>query len=75
MTISVNGEVTRIEVPLSGNSSELFSVGDGWFDTGIFEVLTGGWKEGVNSVVVGNVYGSEGLVNYGADFVGVGVLW
>jgi alpha-galactosidase len=75
MTISVNGEVTRIEVPLSGRSSELFSVGDGWFDTGVFSVLTTGWKEGSNNVVVGNLYGNEALVSYGADFVGVGVLW
>ncbi|KUJ08183.1 glycoside hydrolase [Mollisia scopiformis] len=75
MTISVNGEVTRIETPLSGRSSELFSVGDGWFDTGVFKVLLEGWKEGGNVVEVGNVYGSEGIVSYGADFVGMGVFW
>lgn len=67
--------VERIEVPLSGNTSELFSVGDGWFDTGVFSVLVSGWKEGVNEVVVGNVYGDEGIVSYGADFVGLGVSW
>lgn len=75
MTITINGEVTRIEVPLSGRSSELFSPGLGWQDTGVFGVLTTGWVNGVNEVVIGNVYGAEGLVNYGADFVGLGVHW
>lgn len=75
MTISVNGQVTRIEVPLSGRSSELFSPGLGWQDTGTFGVLTEGWVEGVNVVVVGNQYGDEGLVSYGADFVGMDVYW
>jgi alpha-galactosidase len=75
MTISVNGEVTRIEVPLSGRSTELFSPDLGWEDTGIFGVVTTGWVQGVNEVVVGNEYGAEGLVNYGADFVGLGVSW
>lgn len=75
MTISVNGVVTRIEVPLSGRSSELFSVGKGWEDTGTFGVLLDGWNEGKNDVVVGNVYGDMGLVRYGADFVGLGVQW
>jgi alpha-galactosidase len=75
MTISVNGQVTRIEVPLSGKSSELYSPGKGWEDTGTFGVLTEGWVTGANTVVVGNEYGAEGLVNYGADFVGMGVYW
>lgn len=75
MTISVNGEVTRIEVPLSGRSSELFSPGKGWQDTGIFGVLVEGWKEGVNTVVVGNVGGENGYQNYGADFVGMGIYF
>jgi alpha-galactosidase len=75
MTISVNDVVTRIEVPLSGRSSELFSPADGWEDTGTFGVLVGGWVEGVNEVRVGNVYGDEGLVAAGADFVGLSVLW
>jgi alpha-galactosidase len=75
MTINVNGQVSRIEVPLSGRSSELFSPGLGWQDTGTFGVLTEGWVEGVNNVVIGNEYGAEGLVSYGADFVGLGVYW
>lgn len=71
----MNGVVTRVEVPLSGRSSELFSVGKGWEDTGIFGVLLDGWAVGENKVVVGNEGGAEGLVSYGADFVGLGVLW
>jgi alpha-galactosidase len=75
MTISVNNVTTRVELPLSGRSSELFSPGLGWQDTGVFGVLLDGWGEGVNEVVVGNVGGDEGLVSYGADFVGLGVYW
>ena len=75
MTISVNGEVTRIEVPLSGRSSELFSPGLGWEDTGTFLVLVEGWANGVNEVVVGNEDGAAGLVSDGADFVGLAVYW
>jgi alpha-galactosidase len=73
MTIEVNGVVTRIEVPLSGRSSELFSVALGWEDTGVFGVLLDGWKEGVNEIVVGNTAG--GLVGFAPDFVGMDVLW
>jgi len=75
MTISVNNVTTRVELPLSGRSSELFSPGKGWEDTGIFGVLLDGWTKGNNEIVVGNVYGNEGLVSYGADFVGMGVYW
>lgn len=75
MTISVNNVITRVELPLSGRSSELFSPGKGWEDTGIFGVLLDGWTDGSNEVVVGNVYGNQGLVNYAADFVGLGVYW
>lgn len=75
MTISVNGVINRVEVPLSGRSSELFGVGKGWFDTGVFGTVLGGWKEGGNGVVVGNVGGEGGIVAYGADFVGLEVFW
>lgn len=75
MTINVNGQVTRIEVPLSGKSSELFSPGKGWEDTGTFGVLVGGWKEGNNTVVVGNQGGAAGYQSYGADFVGMDVYF
>lgn len=72
MTISVNGVVTRVEVPLSGKSSELFGT-LGWQDTGVFNVLLPGWTTGTNAVVVANTAG--GLVSYGADFVGLSVEW
>ncbi len=71
--MSVNGVVTRAEVPLSGRSSELFSIGLGWEDTGIFNLTTEGWIEGANEVVVGNVGGEDGIVTYAADFVGLSV--
>jgi alpha-galactosidase len=75
MTIEVNSVTTRIEVPISGRSSELFSPGLGWEDTGTFGVLLPGFVAGNNSIVVSNVYGESGLVSYGADFVGLGVEW
>jgi alpha-galactosidase len=75
MTITVNNVTTRIEVPLSGRSSELFSPGLGWEDTGTFGVLLDGWVEGSNNIVVGNIYGDQGLVSWGADFVGLSVQW
>lgn len=75
MTISINNVVTRIEVPLSGRSSELFSPAKGWEDTGTFGVLLPGWVDGSNQVVVGNVFGDKGLVSAAADFVGLGVAW
>ncbi|KAJ8068973.1 hypothetical protein OCU04_002653 [Sclerotinia nivalis] len=72
MTISVNGVVTRAEFPLSGKSSELFGT-MGWQDTGIFGLLTSGWKAGSNVLTFGNAAG--GLVDYAADLVGVDVYW
>lgn len=71
----MNGEVTRVEVPLSGRRSEIFGVGGGWFDSGVFGVVLPGWKNGTNVVEVGNVGGDGGVVSYGADFVGLEVLW
>ena len=75
MTIEVNNVTTGIEVPLSGRSSEFFSPGLGWQDTGTFGVLLDGFTTGNNSIVVSNVYGAAGMVSYGADFVGLGVYW
>jgi len=64
-----------VELPLSGRSSELFSPGLGWEDTGEFGVLVGGWEAGgdVDVVTIGNVGGEDGVQPYGADFVGVRV--
>jgi alpha-galactosidase len=75
MSITVNNMVTRIELPLSGRSSELFSVAKGWEDTGTFGVLTSGWVAGTNTVTIGNVGGDGGVVLYAADFVGLSVQW
>lgn len=36
-------------------------------------VLTEGWKNGNNEVVIGNVGGEQGFESYGADFVGLKV--
>ncbi|PQE25202.1 alpha-galactosidase D protein [Rutstroemia sp. NJR-2017a BVV2] len=72
MSISVNGVATRAEMPVTGRSSELFGT-KGWEDAGVFGVLTGGWKEGVNVVTFGGVQG--GVVEWAGDLVGVGVFW
>jgi alpha-galactosidase len=75
LTLQLNyQEPVRVELPLSGRSSELFSP-YGWEDTGVFGVLLEGWLDGANDLVVGNAYGSEGVQSYGADLVGVEVFW
>lgn len=45
----------------------------GWQDTGIFGLLTSGWKVGSNVLTFSNAAG--GQVNYAADLVGVDVYW
>ncbi|KAE8149494.1 glycoside hydrolase superfamily [Aspergillus avenaceus] len=75
LTVSVNGETpVRVEVPLSGQHSELFGPGLGWWDTASFGVVVDGWKDGDNEIVVGNVGGEYGFQAFGADFVGVRVF-
>lgn len=74
ITISVNNQTTRLEVPLSGRSSELFSSMKGWGDSAVLGVLVHGWKQGDNEVVVGNVGGETGVQALGADFVGLKVF-
>jgi alpha-galactosidase len=71
----VNGNVQRIEVPLSGRSGELFSPGKGWEDVGIYNVTLDGWEQGDNTLVVGNKGGYSGVQSYAADFVGLEVFW
>lgn len=76
ITVAVNGaSAVRLEVPLSGRSSELFSPMDGWGDPATLGVLVDGWAagEGVDRVVVGNVGGDAGVQPYAADFVGLRV--
>ena len=74
ITLAVNnGPELRIEVPLSGRSSELFSPMRGWGDSAVLGALvSGGGSIGGEGdvVVVGNVGGEEGVESYGADFVG-----
>ncbi|KAI9735290.1 MAG: hypothetical protein M1834_001881 [Cirrosporium novae-zelandiae] len=77
LTIKVNdAETTRVELPLSGHSSELFSPENGWQDSGTFGVLVGGFGTGSGSdtIVVSNEGGSAGVESYGADFVGFKIL-
>lgn len=73
ITVTVNGGTpTRLDVPLSGRHSELFGPGLGWWDSATLGILTEGWTDGDNEVVVGND-GGAGLSLYGADFVGLTV--
>lgn len=74
ITISVNNQTTRLEVPLSGRSSELYSPMKGWGDSAVLGVLLSGWKEGDNEVVIGNEGGGKGVQSLGADFVGLKVF-
>jgi alpha-galactosidase len=76
LTISLSGGlVKRIELLLSGRSSELFSPGRGWDDVRVFGVLVQTWLNVENTLVVGNVGGGVGVQRYGADLVGVEVFW
>jgi alpha-galactosidase len=70
----VNNQTTRLEVPLSGRSSELYSSMKGWGDSAVLGVLIDGWKEGDNEVLVGNAGGEKGVQSLGADFVGLRVF-
>ncbi|KAL2784626.1 glycoside hydrolase superfamily [Aspergillus keveii] len=74
LTIQVNDEEpVRLEVPLSGQHSELFGPGLGWYDSGRLGVLTDGWRVGGNEVVFGNEEGQAGFSSWAPDLVGVGV--
>ncbi|KAL4874905.1 hypothetical protein BJY04DRAFT_224599, partial [Aspergillus karnatakaensis] len=74
LTIRVNDqEPVRLEVPLSGRHSELLGENLGWWDSGRLGVLTGGWRQGENVVVVGNEVEDDGFgvfTTWGPDFVG-----
>ncbi|KAL4932379.1 glycoside hydrolase superfamily [Aspergillus undulatus] len=75
LTIRVNdAQPVRLEVPLSGRHSELFGPGLGWWDSARLGVLTTGWKEGVNEVVLGNEGGEGGFTGFAPDVVGVAVF-
>lgn len=72
LTISLNGgEPIRLEVPLSGRHSELFGPRKGWWDSSKLGILTDGWKNGPNELVIGNEVVGDVSQTYGADFVGL----
>ncbi|KAL4747803.1 alpha-galactosidase D [Aspergillus terricola var. indicus] len=74
LTIRVNdNDPVRLEVPLSGRHSELFGPGLGWWDSGRLGVLTDGWREGTNELVLGNEGGEGGFTGYAPDVVGIAV--
>jgi len=57
ITVQVNdAPAVRLEVPLSGRSSELFSPGDGWFDVGSLAILVPGFggRAGGDVITIGN---------------------
>lgn len=74
ITLALNGaNPVRLEVPLSGRHSELFSPGQGWWDTDTLGVLVTGWKNGDNELVIGNDAAEDAFQANGADFVGLRV--
>ena len=81
ITVQINNAApVRLEVPLSGRSSELYSPMRGWGDPATLGILVDGFGtgksvNGTDEIVVGNVGGENGVQSYGADFVGLRVLW
>lgn len=72
LTISVNGgKSVRLEVPLTGQHSELFGPEKGWWDSSKLGILVDGWKNGSNEVVIGNDVEGDVSQTYGPDFVGL----
>ena len=77
ITVQVNDAApVRLEVPLSGRSSELYSSMKGWGDPATLGVLIDGWGtgNGNDTIIVSNANGDVGVQPYGADFVGLRVL-
>ena len=77
ITVQVNDAApVRLEVPLSGRSSELYSPMKGWGDPATLGILVDGWAtgNGNDTITVGNAGGDMGVQPYGADFVGLRVL-
>ncbi|KAJ5715435.1 uncharacterized protein N7483_012616 [Penicillium malachiteum] len=72
ITVALNGgSPVRLEVPLSGRHSELYSAGLGWWDTATLGILVDGWKDGDNEVVIANAADTDVSQTWGADFVGL----
>lgn len=78
ITVAVNEAApVRLEVPLSGRSSELFSPMKGWGDPATLGVLLSGFgvaEGGEDKILVSNVDGEKGVQPDGAHFVGVRVI-
>lgn len=77
ITVAVNGNSpVRLEVPLSGRSSELFSPMKGWGDPATLGVLVDGFGSagGKDEIVVANVNGGAGVQPLGAEFVGLKIV-
>ena len=77
ITIGVNDAApVRLEVPLSGRSSELFGPMKGWGDPATLGLLVDGFGmgNGEDKIVVGNANGNAGVQHFGADFVGLRVI-
>lgn len=67
----------RLEVPLSGKSSKLFSPIRGWGDAATLGVLVdkfGSGEGGEDRVVVSNAGGDDGVQPDGAHFVGLRIV-
>jgi alpha-galactosidase len=75
LTVSLNsGDPVRLEVPLSGRHSELFGPGLGWWDPATLGLLVEGWKDGNNTLVLGNVASVDVSQTYAPDIVGMRVF-
>ncbi|GAB7362776.1 hypothetical protein MBLNU230_g3080t1 [Neophaeotheca triangularis] len=77
ITVAVNGaQHVRLDAPLSGRSSELYSPMHGWGDPATLGLLVDGWGpgDGEDTIVVGNANGDAGVQPYGANFVGLRVF-
>lgn len=77
ITVQVNAAApVRLEAPLSGRSSELFSPMKGWGDPATLGILVNGFGngDGQDEVVVSNANGDAGVQPYGADFVGLRII-
>jgi len=79
ITVQVNSApAVRLEVPLSGRSSELFSPGMGWYDSSTLGVLVPGFggRSGGDVITVGNdrTRLGNGITWNGADLVGIRVF-
>ncbi|KAJ5296403.1 phenolpthiocerol synthesis polyketide synthase ppsB [Penicillium atrosanguineum] len=75
LTISLNsGDPVRLEVPLSGRHSELYGPGLGWWDPATLGLLLPGWKNGNNTLVLGNDAAVDVSQTYAPDIVGMRVF-